>query len=187
MTAKHVKSLLTEGRVMYLMPWDTLLKPLDTVHLWIRHAPTVLNQLVEMCYYPVLMQRKSHTESREKFSTSAVSIYIYIPLKIVTRSIWFNFTASPVRTVSHSLRFGTFPPGTFSILLQHSRPTDEVKGVSVCLGLCEMNGKRDSLMIMRRLVFLEYPVRAQPIACQIKAPVSMTKCSPFRSAPATVD
>lgn len=52
---------------------------------------------------------------------------------------------------------------------------------------CEMNGKRDSLMIMRRLIFLEYPVRAQPIGCQIKAPVSMTKCSPFSSASATVD
>lgn len=130
---------------------------------------------------------ENHTLKVVKSSLHQQCRYIYIPLKIVTRSIWFNFTASPVRTVSHSLRFGTFPPGTFSILLQHSRPTDEVKGVSVCLGLCEMNGKRDSLMIMRRLVFLEYPVRAQPIACQIKAPVSMTKCSPFRSAQATVD
>lgn len=51
---------------------------------------------------------------------------------------------------------------------------------------CEMNEKRDSLMIMRRLIFLEYPVRAQPIGCQIKAPVSMTKCSPFPPAPATI-
>lgn len=45
-----------------------------------------------------------------------------------------------------------------------------------------MKGKRDSLMTIRRLIFLEYPVWAQPIGCQIKAPVSMTKCSPFSSA-----
>ena len=51
---------------------------------------------------------------------------------------------------------------------------------------CEMNGKRDSLMIMRRLIFLEYPVRAQPIGCQIKAPVSMTKCCPFAAIPANI-
>lgn len=41
-------------------------------------------------------------------------------------------------------------------------------------------------MIMLRLIFLEYPVRPQLIGCQIKAPVSMTKCSPFSTAPASI-
>lgn len=103
MTAKHVKSLLTEGRVMYL-------KPLDTVHLWIRHAPTVLNQLVEMCYYPVLMQRKSHTESREKFSTSVVSIYTF-PWKL-SRGL-FHLILQPHLCVRFHIRCG----------LEHFHPT----------------------------------------------------------------
>lgn len=38
-------------------------------------------------------------------------------------------------------------------------------------------------MILREPIFLEYPVGVQPFGCQIKAPVSMTKCSPFRSSP----
>lgn len=82
----------------------------------------------------------------------------------------------------------TFLSSTYSVSFQHNRQSQK-RFLCVCGNKwwCEMNGKRDSLMIMRRLIFLEYPVGAQPIGCQIKAPVSMTKCSPFSSTPATVD
>lgn len=46
-----------------------------------------------------------------------------------------------------------------------------------------MNGKRDSLMIMHSLIFLDYPVRVQHIGCQIKPPCLHDKVQPIELSP----
>lgn len=70
----------------------------------------------------------------------------------------------------------------------HSGPTDKSER-GFCVFVVGSDGVKwmeneDSVMIMRSLIsFFEYTVRAQPIGCQIKTPVSMTKCSPLPSQP----